>query len=138
MAKAIPCQNTWKLLYVTSLGSQNTLGKANQRQNPDILTFCHVIVFCHILWLFPWDILICIRLTVPNSKWRESWLSSHWLIRFTFIFGVSNKPNSVTVISPEPIMVKIWYKEQTFSKMSLTEGSRGPCYPKANTVFYSN
>ena len=98
--------------------------------------------FCHILWLFPWDILICIRLTVPNSKWRESWLSSHWLIRFTFIFGVSTKPNSVTVISPEPIMVKMWYKEQTFYKMSLTEGSRGaldyPCYPKANTVFYSN
>ena len=75
-------------------------GKGQPTAKPRHSDFCHVIVFCHILWLFPWDILICIRLTVPNSKWRESWLSSHWLIRFTFIFGVCTKPNSLNLLNP--------------------------------------
>lgn len=32
--------------------------------NPRHSDLCHVVGFCHILWLFPWDSLSCIRLTV--------------------------------------------------------------------------
>ena len=42
----------------------------------------------------------------PNRKWRGAYLSSHWLIRFTFIFGGCTKPNSVTAISSQPLAKK--------------------------------
>ena len=35
--------------------------------NPRHSDFCHVVGFCHILWLFPWDSLSCIRLTVTAA-----------------------------------------------------------------------
>ena len=46
-------------------------GKGQPTAKPRHSDFCHVIVFCHILWLFPWDSLSCgdfLRSSIINVK----------------------------------------------------------------------
>ena len=84
-----------------------------------------------------------------GMKWRRSpssqpgtLPSSHWSIRFTLIFGLCPKPNSVTAIYPQP-MAKIWHVEHLHDELDIldvrilvdrqTQSSRAigraSCYP---------